>query len=633
MGLDMKTRKTILQRFVCLICILPLLLAGCQVASTSQSTEAAATPTPPSTAAASPTQDSSTATTQPGGVPPDGGQPGGQPGDVSGAPDNGSVHSTAAIYIDNGSRDSSKEYTGGSVTVADAGTIGDSAASGVLLTSDSYDATGLVVTNGSTYTLGGDSDTYSVYSDVSKNYLGTGTTSASGGDLLGTFDSVLIFGLDSDVDASATTGSSGIDVGSGSMLKLNKVFVQVDGARRFAVSNYNDGTLIVNDSTLITTGDADGYTSQISAPFSNEHLLISGLSRTNFSTGATETYYYNSNVIAEGWAALSTDSATGGGLDLYAYNTKASALDGGYGTYADTNCRVWLYGSDLTSAEIGAIIAKTGTITVADGSAASSDLLANNTGATTTSGSTITGGRNAVMIHAPDMMGEGVRAASIGVLTVSNSTLATSDTLTSTYDYATYGAAAKAYVDYVSGDVILVKSTSANISLTNTELDSYHGVLIHTVLNNDSMGNFLKAGEDTSVKPVSVTLKDMNASGNILHDDYQRDVQLTLDNTALTGSIEQGTYDSWKALWAAKNVTSADWLKDTSWDGTNSLAVTLENGSSWIVTEDSTLTSLTIGDNSTVSAPNGKTLVMTVDGKETPIQSGTYTGTIVIAVN
>jgi hypothetical protein len=623
----MRTKKIILHYFICLSCILLLLLTGCMGASTPQSTDAAATSMPQSTAISP-----SATSMQPGSAPPDGGQPGGEPGDNSGSPDNGSVHSTAAIYIENGARDSSNEYTDDSVTIANPGNVSDSAASGVLLISDSYNATGLVVTNGSSYTLGGDSATYSVYSDVSKNYLGTGTTSASGSDLLGTFDSVLLFGLDSNVDSSSTTGSSGIDVGSGSILNLTNVFVQVDGAQRYAVSNYSDGTLIINDSTLITTGDADGYTDQISAPFSNEHLLISGLSRTNFSVGATKTYYYNSNVIAEGWAALSTDSATGSGLDVYAYNTKASALDSGYGTYADTNCRVWLYGSDLISAEIGSIIAKTGTITVADGSAASSDLLANNTGATTTSGSTITGGRNAVMIHAPDMMGEGVNAASIGVLTVSNSTLATSDVLTSTFDYSTYSAAAKAYVDYVSGDVILVKSTSANITLTNTELSSYNGVLIHTVLNNDSMGNFLKAGDNISVKPVSAVLKDMTAAGNILHDDYQRDMQLTLDNTTLTGSIEQGTYSSWKVLWAARNVTSADWLKDTSWDGSNSLAVTLQNGSTWIITEDSTLTSLTISDDSTVSAPDGKTLVMTIDGKETPIQSGTYTGTIVISV-
>ena len=81
--------------------------------------------------------------------------------------------------------------------------------------------------------------------------------------------------------------------------------------------------------------------------------------------------------------------------------------------------------------------------------------------------------------------------------------------------------------------------------MTNTELDSYNGVLIHTVLNNDSMGNFLSAGENTSVSPVAVTLKDMSAVGDILHDDHQRDMQLTLDSTALTGSIEQGWFESW----------------------------------------------------------------------------------------
>jgi hypothetical protein len=232
------------------------------------------------------------------------------------------------------------------------------------------------------------------------------------------------------------------------------------------------------------------------------------------------------------------------------------------------------------------------------------------------------------------MMGEGTRAVSTGVLEVSNSTLATSDALKSTYDYATYSATAKAYVDYVSGDVILVKSTSADINLTNTELDSYNGVLIHTVLNNDSMGNFLQAGDNASVDPVSVTLNDMAASGDILHDDYQPDMEITLDSTTLTGAIALGSYDSWFALWADKDVTDAAWLQDSSWSGTNSLAVTLQNGAEWTVTADSTLSSLTISDDSTLSAPDGMELVMMVDGVETQLESGkTYTGNITLSVD
>jgi hypothetical protein len=61
------------------------------------------------------------------------------------------------------------------------------------------------------------------------------------------------------------------------------------------------------------------------------------------------------------------------------------------------------------------------------------------------------------------------------------------------------------------------------------------------------------------------------------------------------------------------------------------LAVTLSNGATWTVTDTSYLTSLTI-DDGTVQATDGKQVVMTVDGVETPIVSGTYTGNIVISV-
>jgi len=621
----MRTRKLNFARFLLLACILLPILTGCQSATQSPSTGSTATSAPQITAVASSTQGNR----QPGGNPP-GGTSGGTSGQNPGAPNNSSVHSSAAIYVSNGSRASSSESTDGSASVT--GTIGNGSASGVLLTSNSYTATGLVVANNSTYSLGGDSDTYSVYSNASKSYVGTTTKTSSGSDLIGKFDSVLLLGLNSNADSSATTGSSGIDVGSGSTLRVTKVYVQVDGAGRYAVSNYDNGTLIVNDSTFVTTGDADGHTGKISAPFSNEKLLISGLSRTSFSVGATKTYYFNSNVIAQGWAALSTDSATGSGLDLYAYNTKASALDGGYGTYADTNCRVWLYGTQLTSAEIGAIIAKTGQITVADGASAGSRILAYNTGATTSAGSTVTGGRNAVMIHTPDMTGQGTQAASTGSLTVANSNLATSKALKSTYDYSTYSKGVQAYVDHVSGDVILVKSTSASIDLTNTQLSPYNGVLVHTVLNNDNMGNFLKAGDNTKVDPVSVKLTSMTVAGDILHDDYQRDMKVTLEGTALTGAIRQGTYKTWKALWSAKGVSSANWLQDTSWSGSNTLSVTVQNSSTWTVTGDSSLTSLTIANGASVTAPSGKTMIMTVNGVEAAIKPGAYTGTIVISI-
>jgi hypothetical protein len=61
------------------------------------------------------------------------------------------------------------------------------------------------------------------------------------------------------------------------------------------------------------------------------------------------------------------------------------------------------------------------------------------------------------------------------------------------------------------------------------------------------------------------------------------------------------------------------------------LAVTLSDGATWTVTDTSYLTSLTINDGN-IQATDGKQVVMTVDGVETPIASGTYTGNIVISV-
>lgn len=62
------------------------------------------------------------------------------------------------------------------------------------------------------------------------------------------------------------------------------------------------------------------------------------------------------------------------------------------------------------------------------------------------------------------------------------------------------------------------------------------------------------------------------------------------------------------------------------------LNVTLEKGSTWTVTETSYLMELTIDEESTVTAQPGMQLKMTVDGAETPLEPGSYTGDIVIYV-
>lgn len=99
-------------------------------------------------------------------------------------------------------------------------------------------------------------------------------------------------------------------------------------------------------------------------------LLIAGYARSSMSIGASQTYYYNSYVETEGWAAMSTDSASGSGLDFYSYNSEAYAVSGGYGIYSDSSCRDWLYATIQRGAEHGAIISNNGEVHVYSGASA-----------------------------------------------------------------------------------------------------------------------------------------------------------------------------------------------------------------------------------------------------------------------
>jgi hypothetical protein len=534
----------------------------------------------------------------PGGMPPggrSGGGPGGPGGPGGGGPPGGmgGAPSKAAIFIDNGAEDTAKEYTAGQYKA-----------------NIKSDANGITIQN----------------LDITSGDYAFNGIAAVGAKSSVTLDTCKMrLGVTKEAEANANGGAAA-SVSDNATMYIKNSDLQVDGALRYVTNNGDDAKLIVNDSIITQTG-SNQFTSKMSEPFSNPALLISGIARANMSTGSSHTYYFNSTVTTEGWASLSTDAAGGDGLDLYAYNTKAIAQHGGYGTYADFDCRVWLYGSALTSAEVGGIISKDGQITVADGASVPADVIKYNLGKTTTAGSVVTGGRNAIMIHAPDMGGQGLASADCGFLDVISSTLATSRTLKSTRDYAAkYGAATGAYVDYVNGADLLIKSTSANINLQNAKFDSYTGVIIMTVLNSDSMGNFLKEGDGTKVKPIAISMKSMSVNGDIKHMDYQRIMTLSLDNGAtLKGAVVSGTVEDWNKLWTAYKKEDCKWVQNDSWNTFYGVQMTVKKGATWEVSGPSTLSSLTLENGGTVK---GK---VQVDGKDVTLAAGkTYAGKIVV---
>lgn len=529
---------------------------------------------------------------------------------VSGAASS-TVAQKAAVYVENSTLTADKEY-GDNSTVSLSGTVTDTSATDLYLTATDFGDSGLVVSGGN-YTVGGSKDHYKMPYTVMNGATETGS-----------YNSALLMKADT---ASATTGGAAATVAAGGVLNIVNTYLQADGAQRYVTSAYDDSELIVNDSAVVSTGVTDSTQSQ-TVPFSNAALLISGRARANFSIGATATYYFNSVVSAEGWAALSTDSATGDGLDLYAYNTKAYALHGGYATYADNNCRDTFYGSTLTSAEVGAIISNNGSISFLRGSDVTGDVLSRMAegGAKTDAGTVVIAGRNAVQLHAPDMSNAGVSASQTAQLTVVGSTLRTDAQYQSTYDYTTYGEATVKYVDFISGAAILAKSTSASILLDGSKVESYNNILLLTALNSDSMGNFLQSGDGATVDGVNLEIRDSEVTGDVKHYDYQRSLTVNLTNGAVwNGAADTWDAAAWNACWAAyEGSADCNWLVDDDSYESLGTTVTVDGTSVWNVTGESKLAKLVIA---TDGAVNG---VIAVDGQVVDGAAGTYTGVIVV---
>lgn len=64
----------------------------------------------------------------------------------------------------------------------------------------------------------------------------------------------------------------------------------------------------------------------------------------------------------------------------------------------------------------------------------------------------------------------------------------------------------------------------------------------------------------------------------------------------------------------------------------NGVIVSLNEGSSWIVTGDSHLTRLEVAEGAVISAPEGKALSFLVNGVETPLVPGSYQGQLLVQV-
>lgn len=523
---------------------------------------------------------------------------------------------------------------------------GEHTEEGILIERDDLYVQGVNVSSGR-LTLGGEAGHYDVSFDEN------GVPHATEGD---TWNSVIILDdpdhasdkLYGDGARENSLGSGVYTSGADSFITVDNAFIWTTGAVRSAMAINSLSTAVVKNSFIQSDGAVTCY-----KPVTR--LLLSTC-RANVFVGGTA-YYYNTEVVSGDWGALSTDTGGPNPTYLYAYNVDSDNTVGGYTTYADTNCFVEIYGSRMRSAEYGGFIACSGILRIGSTADATAEALAYADESDLASGepidSEIVAGRNDVVIHLVDSMGRNSGYNTLmGVLNISNTLLKTDRDELTERDYYNdpngdaYGECGY-FLDYTAGSGIALRSTNADITLTNVTFDNYENsvtgrsVAIHSFLNYDARGAVSVPDGEASLGQ-SVAITDSVVDGDILHADYQRPMDVSLTATTLNGAVISGTCAGWNALWTdvqdnglAENFDAAKiyelLTKNESYETVWGVRLSLDEDSVWNVTGDSSLYSLTLADGAQIVLPDGAEIYVDVDMSNGDLSYDASTGTQIAA--
>ncbi len=150
-------------------------------------------------------------------------------------------------------------------------------------------------------------------------------------------------------------------------------------------------------------------------------------------------------------------------------------------------------------------------------------------------------------------------------------------------------------------------------------------------------------GGGSTGKIINATFSNMTLNGDMVNGNTaSADLDVTFKNATITGAIttaslihvlgpngEKITMEHPELYYLIGEVTNTFCAMPKDKHGAT---VTLDAGSTWLVSKTSYLTGLTLAKDATLSAPAGYIIVMTVDGVKKPIAAGTYKGSIVLTV-
>ena len=281
--------------------------------------------------------------------------------------------------------------------------------------------------------------------------------------------------------------SSGAAVKYGAKLTVRNAVINTSGRTRYSTAAEEGSVLKVYDSVIWSHGIPYGEgipvpTALMSSP--PPSLEIKGNTRTHCSMSNSQSYFYNSKIICDGWAALSTESSEGY-VYLEANDCDVVCTKDGYGAYSDPGCHVVFNDCNLEMARMAAIIAGNSDMTFNDCIARCGSYFA--------------------LMHCVNGWQEEVSEA-----TITGGKIRTTD------------------------ECFLIKSHNVIIDLCDVDISSKKGILVHSIVNDDPCAT--KVTE--AVYGINVLLTDMNLKGDLLHEDTERDMWVEMNSSMLTGAIQ-----------------------------------------------------------------------------------------------
>ena len=435
------------------------------------------------------------------------------------------------------------------------------------------------------------------------------------------YNSVIELYVDPDepYDNSAQETAPGVGVCiNGKRLTLNNVYVESNGYNRPSVyvPTYNNDWN--NVKILPELVCADCYFMN----HSTRDLLLMG----------SDVWFLNSTAMTDNWGALSYDFTSAA---LYMVNSVAYNNAAGYTIYDAAQCNAHLYGSKLTSAGIGIMVARDATLdtdvlSAADETATepycgTADLL--EPSATEDGRTVLIGYGNPVKIHA-DMSA----ADTVAVVNLKDTYLSSMAEDVVMYDGSEFdpenggssgrqsSGISSVYNDYTNGAAVAISCHNGSVTFDNCEVKSRTGVLVQSFYSHDTMASGIFPVDGAEYAGDSVTIKNMAAEGDILHEDWMRKMVVSIENAQLTGKVTGTTLTGWNNYWreqlAAMDAAEGDEataIRDEVYETLWGVRMSVDGTSTWNVTETSQLYSFVAAEGAVIQPAEGKTMTIYVD--------------------